>query len=289
MFALILGWGGNWPASKIALSEFSPLLLRSLTLSLGGAGLLLLAGLRRHSLRIEREDAVHFAIQALLMVTVWQTCATYGIQMMPAGRAAIIGNTIPIWVALLGVWALREPFTIFTALGLLFGIAGLGVLIGPDIVLVRAAPLGASLMLLAALSVASATVHLKRRRWRTPLTVLTGWSVLLGGLPIYIGAVVTGAGTYVGSLSPAALGGAAYNVVVATIFAYWAWYKLVGLFPATTASMVAFVIPIVGVGSSAVLLDEPLGVRELGSLALVLGGLGSVLFGRALWARMGTR
>jgi hypothetical protein len=38
------------------------------------------------------------------------------------------------------------PFQTVSALGLLFGLAGLGVLIGPDIVLVRAAPLGASLM-----------------------------------------------------------------------------------------------------------------------------------------------
>ena len=49
------------------------------------------------------------------------------------------------------------------------------------------------------------------------------------------------------------------------------------MLPATAAAISTLAIPVVGLLSSAWLLGEPVGWREVGALALVLGAIGLVL------------
>ena len=278
MLSLMVGWGFAWPASKIALEEIPPLLLRTVTLSLGGIGLLLLArglGLR---LRIESTELKAFAVMTFFNVTGWQVCMAYGVYLMPAGRASIIGNTIPIWVALFGVWMLKEKVSRSIALGILSGMAGMFVLIGSDFALLSTAPLGALFMVAAAVSGAIGAICVKLKQWQTPLTVLAGWSLLLGGLPVYIATLAIGQSPHVNPPSPEALLATLYYILIPTIFAQWAWFKLIILFPVTVASTVTFAIPIIAVFSSALWLGETVGGQEISALVLVLIGLFFVLF-----------
>ena len=219
MLALMIGWGLAWPAAKIALSEIPPLLLRTITLSAGGVGLLMLARGLGFSLRIEPKDLKSFALVALFNVTGWQVCMAYGVYLMPAGRASIIGNTIPIWVALLSVWMLGERVTGFILVGILSGMAGMIVLIGADIALISAAPIGALFMVAAAVCAAIGAICIKHGHWQTPLAVLAGWSVLLGGVPVYIATAVIGQTPHVYPLSTEALIATTYHILIPTIFA----------------------------------------------------------------------
>ena len=285
MVGLMLGWGLNWPASKLALQEIPPLLMRSCTLMVGGLSLLLLAIAFGNKLSIARADWKPFIWMTLFTVTGWQTCMAFGVYLMPAGRASIIGNTVPIWVALLSVWILRERLTAYTAAGIVAGTAGLIVLIGPEIAVLGSAPLGSGLMLLAAIFVSSGAICMKLHSWQTSLTVLTGWALLFGGLPVIVAALITGQQLEVYPVSNAALLGLTYTILVATVFAQWAWFKIMTVFPVTVGASVTFVVPIVAVISSGLMLDEKLGWQEWTSLSLVLAGLFSVLFGPHLMAR----
>ena len=281
MFALMIGWGFAWPATKVALNEIPPLLLRAITLSSGGIGLLILARGLGFRLRIEPQELKAFAVLALFNVTGWQVCMAHGVYLMPAGRASIIGNTIPIWVALFSVWLLRERPGGFVIVGMAVGMAGLLVLIGADIAHISAAPLGALFMVSAAIFGAIGAICMKLRQWQTPLMVLAGWAVLLGGIPVYIATIATIAtaqSPLVHPVSTPAILATAYHVLVPTIFAQWAWFKLITLFPVTIASTVTFAVPILAVFLSAIWLDEPIGWQELTALALVLLGLFFVLF-----------
>jgi drug/metabolite transporter (DMT)-like permease len=67
---------------------------------------------------------------------------------------------------------------------------------------------------------------------------------------------------------------------VALIFCMAAFNKVVTLLPATAAAISTLAIPIVGLLSSAWLLGEPAGWRELAALCLVLGGMALVLVPR---------
>ena len=58
-----------------------------------------------------------------------------------------------------------------------------------------------------------------------------------------------------------------------TIFGYTAWGWLLARHPAATVSPLSLLVPVFGMGASAVLLGEPLTSWKLGAPALVLGGL----------------
>ena len=59
---------------------------------------------------------------------------------------------------------------------------------------------------------------------------------------------------------------------------------MVRLFPAALAAIGTLAIPVVGVFASALVLDEPVGWRELAALALVCSALAAVLLRPALRA-----
>lgn len=58
-----------------------------------------------------------------------------------------------------------------------------------------------------------------------------------------------------------------------TLFGFGAWGWLLARHPAATITPMALLIPVFGMGSSALLLDEPLPIWKLGAAALVMAGL----------------
>ncbi len=162
------------------------------------------------------------------------------------------------------------------ALGLGLGMTGMAVLMGGEVMQVTAAPLGSLLMVAAALSWGAGTVLLKRYPVDLPTTSLTGWLMVVGGLPILAGALLFDP-PFPWPLDPAPLAALVYNMLIAFIFCYWAWFKIVSLLPASTATMGSLMIPVVGTLSGMAFLGEPVGWQEAVALALVLAAVSVVL------------
>jgi drug/metabolite transporter (DMT)-like permease len=164
--------------------------------------------------------------------------------------------------------------TLRQGLALLLGMAALVLLIGKDLAVVGAAPVGALLMAGAALSWAIGTVLVKKFAWDgMAVMALTGWQQLIGGAPIVLGWWLLEPLPDLAALSLPAGIGLAYAVFVAMIFCHTAYFKLVSLLPAHVAAISVLAVPVVGVVSSAWLLGEPVGLAEAAALALVVSGL----------------
>lgn len=276
---LTLIWGINWPIMKIALTEVPPWTFRALCTIGGGLGLLVLTRLGGASLAVPLKRLPLLVLVALLNITGWTMFSAFGVSMMAAGRASIIAFTMPLWGVFLSAVFLREPLTLRRLAGLALGLAGLALLIGGDVASMKAAPLGALCMLAAALSWAAGTVVLKRIAWNASVIALTVWQLLIGGIPLVLGALFWDAAR----LGPVGTGPALavlYNVGVCFLFGNYAWFKIVSLFPAGVAGISSMMIPVVGVLSAALVLGEPLGYQELGALVLVVTALGAVLTAR---------
>jgi drug/metabolite transporter (DMT)-like permease len=280
-FALLAGlaiiWGVNWPVMKIVLSEVTVWWFRSACLIVGGVGLLTISGLTGSAVRVPAEQIRPLLACTAFSIVGWQICSGYGVLLMPAGRAAIIAFTMPIWAALFAHGMLGEVLTKAKLTGLALGTAGLAVLIGPDLIVLGAAPLGALFMLLSALSWAYGTVLFKRISWSIPVASNLGWQLLVGAIPVTIGAILLEPVTDVTRLSTNVLLALAYALVFPMLFGQWAYFRIVHLFPASVAAIGTLAVPIVGVFSSALMLGEPLGARELLALALVCAALASAL------------
>jgi drug/metabolite transporter (DMT)-like permease len=274
---LSIFWGSSWPMMKIGLREIPVWTFRTLCLFLGGFGVLCIAKANALTLAIPRSELWPLILVSLLNVTGWHLCSAYGLIYMDAGRAVIIAYTMPVWASILSSFVLGERLTLARLTGLFLGIAGLFVLIGPGLKVLGSVPLGAVFMLGAAVTWAGGTVFLKYFRWTMPITVLAGWQLILGGIPVIIGAFILEPVTVLFQVSWRAALATGYAILIGNIFCFWAWIKVVNLFPASVASIGTLAIPVIGVLSSTAVLGEPIGFGEIAALILVVLALSIVM------------
>jgi len=288
LVALTLGWGFNWPMIKLALTEMPVLSFRSVCLLGGAAGLFATAAYARLSLRVPRGEWGRLLLISLFNITGWSLCTVYGIGYMSSGRAAILSYTMPLWGILLSAWLLKERLTARRILGVGLGMGAMLLLLSNELQAVQAAPKGTLLMLGGALSWAIGTVMMKRYPVGMPVVSLTAWQLLLGGIPIYAGALAFD----LHDLQPLSLWPAvalAYNVLVAFVFCHWAWVKIATTVPVGVSSLSTLMIPVVGVFSGMLVLAERPHWQDFAALGLVLLALATVMLPpgslRALFSR----
>lgn len=280
--ALTLFWGANWPFMKMALNEIPVWWFRTICLFVGGISLVLIAQFSRQVVWLQRYEIRPLMLCAVLNVIGWHLCSAYGVTLMPAGRAVIIAFTMPVWASILSSFVLDEPLTKnkFIALGL--GLAGLAVLIGPDLLVLKTAPLGAIFMLGAALSWAGGTVAFKRTNWTASTSALAGWQLLIAGVPIGLGALLFQDPPDFSAISSQTLYSMLYILAFPMVFCQWAYFKSVRKFPASLAAISTLGIPVVGAYSSALILGEKVGLQEFTALIFICAALASVLLLPAL-------
>lgn len=275
--ALTLAWGFNWTAMKLALAEVPPWTFRSLCLGLGSAVLVLV--LRLGGQRIPRPHGQwrRLIMLALLNISGWNMLVAFGLAMIPSGRASILGYTMPVLSIPLSVWLLGERLTTAKAIGLALGLGGLCLLLGEGYAALGAAPLGTLLVLGAAASWALGAVLQKKYPIAMPPGPYTAWIMLLGGVPIFVGAALFEDLRALAHLGSGALFGTAYNVLIAFAFAHWAWIKLATSVSVTVFSLSILIVPVVAVLSGIVFLGERPSTAEFAALGLVLASLATVL------------
>jgi len=276
LLALTLGWGFNWPMIKLALSEMPVLVFRSVCLLGGAAGLFSIAAYARFPLRVPRGQWRRLLPIALFNITVWNLCIVYGIGFMSSGRAAILAYTMPLWSVPLSAWWLNERITLRRMAGMCLGMGAMLLLLSNEMQAMQAAPKGALLIIAGAVSWAIGTVMMKRYPIDLPVTSLTAWQMLLGGIPIYAGALFLDLDR-VQPLSFWPAVALVYNVLVSFVFCQWAWFKIATSVPVGVSSLSTLMIPVVGVFSGMLVLAEQPHWQDFAALALVLPALGTVM------------
>jgi len=274
---LTFAWGFNWTALKVALSEVPPWTFRSLCLGLGSA--VLFAALRAggQRLALPRGQWGRLWLLALLNITAWNMLIAFGVALIPSGRAAILAYTMPVWAVPLSVWLLGERITRTKLAGLALGLAGLALLLSESFVSLGSTPLGSLLILGAAFSWALGAVLQKRFPVSLPAGPYTAWIMLLGGVPIFAGALLLEDPGALRNVGLPAMLGTAYNVFIAFAFAHWAWIKIATAVPVSVFSISMLIIPVVGVLSGMLFLGERPTGAEYAALVLVIASLLTVL------------
>ena len=276
--SLSLFWGLNWPGMKIILSEMTVWWFRGSCLITGGVILLLLSAVTGNRWKIRLREVPAVALCGLFAILGWMIFSAYGVSKMPAGRASIIAFTMPLWATIFAGYWLGERITNHKIVGLVLGISGLGFLIGPDLIILKKAPEGAIYMLLAALSWGLGTVIFKRGHWELPVISNIAWQLLFSSVPVLIIAIAHEPFPDIGSFSPAALIALVYIYLFPMSFCQWAYFKTVVLLPASVAAIGTLMVPVIGVYSSFVILDERVGFNEFMALILIVCSLVLVLW-----------
>jgi len=274
---LTLVWGFNWTAMKVAIADIAPFTFRTLCLGLGSGVLFAFLRAGGQPLAIPREQWARLALIAFFNITCWNLLVVFGLQLLPSGRAAILAYTMPAWAIPLSVLLLGERMTWRKLAGLALGMAGMTLLVWDEFQRIQGAPRGALFVLGAAFTWAIGTLLQKRFPVRAPVAAITAWLMLIGGVPIYIGALLLEDFGKLADVSlPSALG-ATYNVLLAFAWAHWAWIKLATSVSVTVFSLCMLLIPVVGVFSGMLFLGERPGWPEYLALTFVLGSLVTVI------------
>lgn len=281
--ATVLLLGANWPIMKTGLRSVSPVWFAVLRVTAAGVVIGAIATATGRLRPPPRHDwpvvlSVGLGGIALNLVLVF-----VALQFVPAGRSSVLVWTASLWTVPIAAVTLRESMTPRRWAGLIVGIVGILLLFEPwqfawsdgDIVL------GHALLIGSAVLQAAVIVHTRGHRWRTGPTDALPWQMLVAAPALLVVALVKeGAPDTQWSLGFGAI--VAYQALLATGFAAWAKQMVALSLRATTISLGLMAVPLVGLLSSVVALDETVTVvGMLGVLAIGVGVAFSLLAERA--------
>lgn len=176
-----LAWGLNFPILKLGLENSPPLLFTSIRMLLGTLTMFIIAAAMGILRRPHRSDwPVLFSV-GVLQNMAFIALVTLGLQYLPAGRAAILAYTTPIWVVPAAALFLGERFTAPRRIGVGLGLAGLLTVLNP-LHLDWGEPdtlIGGGLIMFGTLVWTVGLIHVRRHHWHGDVLSLIPWQLLV--------------------------------------------------------------------------------------------------------------
>ena len=274
---LSLLWGGSFFFAKVAVLELPPLTVAFGRVAIAAAILLTLARGRRVALPGTLAAWRPYALMGLLNNVLPFTLLFWGQTHIPSGLAAILNATTPLFTVLGAHLATAdEKLNAARLAGLAAGLAGVVVMIGPDVL----RDLGANVLaqiacLLAAISYAFAGVYGRRFRGEPTLRVaagqLTASSIILA-LPVALIDRPWMLSAPSGKATMALLALAALS----TALGYLIFFRILASAGTTNVALVTFLIPVSAILLGTLVLGEHLAARHLAGMAAIALGLAAI-------------
>ena len=280
LIVIIFGWGTSGPFLKIGLDEIPPWTYRGLIAPTAALFIFSVGFISRQRMRVPAGQWKPLIVASLFNVMFWHIFSAWGIRLLASGQASIIAYTMPLWAVLFSMIINKESPTLQRIVGLGIGLLGLGTLTIGTLGIYELSPNGSIMMLIAAASWGIGTAIHKRVEWKMPAVALAGWQLLLGGLPITIIAIFVEHElwpTLISTVSVAAIFSTILVLVYPIIFCWFAWFRIVSEVPVSVSAVSIMLVPVIGVYSGHIILQEPIGLREILGLLLVCSSLALVL------------
>lgn len=272
--ALGFAWGSSYLFIKIGVATLTPFTLVAGRLAIGTVVLALVMRLSHQRLPRSRSAYGHLLVVALLGVVIPFSLITWGEQTIDSALAAILNGTVPLFAIVLAALLLPdEPMTVNRVAGLLLGFVGVVVLFGPDLETGFGGEVAGELALVvSAVAYAAAGVY---ARWKvkdvTPLAsaqLEVGFAFVITLLLAF--AVEKPLATHVEASSVLAV---VWLGLVGSGLAFMAFFYLLGRWGATRTSMVAYLLPVVGILLGVLVRHEVVTPLTLLGTAMVIGGV----------------
>jgi len=269
-------WGSSFMLTKVALHDLPPTTIVAGRIAL--ACVILVCVLAARGLRLPRDPAtwLWFALLGLTGTMLPFQLINLGQIHVDSGLAAIIVGATPLFTILLAhMLTLDERMTARGLSGVLAGLVGIVVLVGP------AALGGLGTNLWAQLSIAGGALsyglnNVVARRTRGQPVVVTATGVMICSTIMAVPAALAVDGYRLADASTDSLLAVAALGVLSTALGVILFYRLIGETSATFVSMTNYLVPIVGVVWGVALLAEHLEWNAFAALALILLGVAVV-------------
>jgi drug/metabolite transporter (DMT)-like permease len=284
---LAILWGSGFTLIEIGLRSVPPNTLVFARMALAVPPLLLLLKIRGETLPGDFKSWEMLTIVGLLNVVVPFILFYWGMTQISTGLASILNATTPLWGVVAAHFLTRdEKATPARVIGVLFGVAGIAVMIGVDALKGMSSGILAQIAcLIATLCYALGSIYGRRfgQSGMTPLSIATGQvitsAIILLPIALFTDAPLSlpipGMAFWLSTIAMA---------VFSTSLAYFLFFKLVESAGASNSLLVTFLIPIVAIVLGAVFLGERFSVNQGAGVVLIAVGL-VLLDGRVLARR----
>ncbi len=277
LIVLTLVWGMNWPILKIGVTGFPAITFRSMSMWLGWPLLGLVLLQMKVPFRVPRKEWKDLLLLAASNMFVWHVLIILAVQDLSSGRAAILGYTMPIFSAVIGVLFYKSPLRPRAWLGVALAAVAALLLLWHELVHLSGKPLGVLMALVAAASWALGTQQIRHTRMTVPTLTIVFWMTGMTTLLMSALAVVFEIARW--TMPPAATWGSiVYNAIGVFVFAQAAWLGLARNLPPLASSLSVMFIPVLGVFTGAWWLGEVLHWQDWMAVLLVVAAIASVLW-----------
>ena len=288
--ALGFFWGSSYLFIKIGVETLTPFTLVAGRLAVGAALLLVVLVASRIALPRQPRTYGHLLVMAVLNIVIPFSLITWGEQSIDSALAAILNGSVPLFTIVLAALFLSdEPITTNRLVGLALGFLGVVVLTSPSI----GAGFGGSFagelaMIGSSIAYAAGNVYARRNVRGLHPMVPAFFQVFLA-LVITAALALTLEHPFNLSIQASSVFSVVWLGIFGSGLAYLAFFRLLARWGSTRSSLVAYLLPVVGIVLGFLVLHETIDIRVLIGTAMVIGGVALVnsrfgqrrLFGRA--------
>lgn len=274
LFTLVIVWGLAWPISKVGLADMTPMWYSAGRFMIGITAVLMYLMFTKQLQLPKREDLPLILSIGLFQMSVFLMLLNYGLYYVGAGRAATLVYSTPLWVTPIAILFFGETLNRFKLAGLILGLLGVMTLFNPwgfdwhDTRIV----IGNLMLATASLVWAGVMLHTRFGKWHSKPIALVPWQLLLATIVTTMTALLLEPHPHI-SWNGVLISTLLYNGLFATAFGYLASITVTKSLPVVTSSLCFLGVPVVGLLSSMIFLEEKLTLSLGLALALIIGGL----------------
>jgi len=282
LIAVYVFWGSTYPAIRVGVKAFPPLLLTGVFYVTGAAVLYpFVRGGWRSTNRSDRWRQLRSAtVAGVLMLLGGNGLLSVGEVTLPAGVAALVAATLPMWLVVLdAVFVTRAIPPAMTILGLVVGFAGIAILAAPSSVQ-HLDLVAIALILIGAVFWAAGSLYSKRSSHPGRPFLESAQQMLAGGIACLVAGVLigeAGAGLHPTWSMVVAI---AWLAVPCGVIAFTAYIYALKALPTSVVATYGFVTPVVAVIGGAVLLDERLTIQTIMAMIVIVLGVAIIVLAR---------
>jgi drug/metabolite transporter (DMT)-like permease len=297
LLLLVLGvmWGTSYAFIKLGVENgLTTFTLITVRLAIGLVLLASVVAIAREPLPRIPRTYVHLAIMAAINIVIPFSLITWAEQSVDSAIAAILNGAVPLIVIVLAALAFDdEPITLNRLVGVVVGYIGVVVLVAPGLIGAlsgseftgEVALLGSTLAY--AVGAVYARRHIRGLRPMIPAVFQVGFAFVMVAVLAFIFEHPLGV-----AWNPSSILAVLWLGVLGSGAAYLLNFRLLNRIGATATAQLAYLLPVVGIITGAVMLGEQVDARVIGGTALILAGVtlvGSRYGERRIWGRTPAR
>jgi drug/metabolite transporter (DMT)-like permease len=274
--AVCFFWGTTYLGIRIALESLPPLFLVSVRFLLSGG--ILLAALRLAKAEFPRGRHLWFTgLCGVLVLGVGNSCLTFSERIIPSSLAALFIAMSPVWmVGIEHAFPGGEKTTWGGSAGILVGLLGAGVLVGPDVLKEGlAGNVFRGFLLLQFGSASWSLGSILQRRVQVKLQPVTSAAIqqFAAGLFFLPAALLEEQPVH---YTAQGIGALLYLVVFGSIVGYTCYVIALGRLPVAIVSLYNYINPVVAAVLGWLFYREPFGWREITAMLIIFAGVAIV-------------